>query len=38
LTGFFRTMVRSAVQNRSRDAMLKILKSTKLSLEAVSAR
>jgi hypothetical protein len=34
LTGFMRTMVRSAVQGRSRDAMRKILEATKTALEA----
>jgi hypothetical protein len=38
LTGFMRVMVRSAVQNRTRDAMLKILKSTKSGLEAAQPR
>ncbi len=34
LSGFLRGMVRSVVQGRSRDALEKILKATKLSLEA----
>jgi hypothetical protein len=33
LSGFLRGMVRSVVQNRSRDALEKILKATKVSLE-----
>jgi hypothetical protein len=34
LSGFLRGMVRSVVLNRSRDALEKILKSTKASLES----
>ena len=38
LTGFLRTMIRSTVQNRSRDMMQKILTATKLALEAEQRR
>jgi hypothetical protein len=38
LTGFLRSMIRSTVQNRSRDAMQKILAATKSALETEQRR